>query len=69
MIQIHKELSKFKKNLNKTQMDFDATRLYHSAMWGENSVCPKIETRFAFKPDMNDVYEEAFNNQIFCRRW
>ena len=26
---------------------------------------PKIETGFAFKPDLNDVYEEAFNNQTF----
>ena len=36
-------------------MDFDATSLYPTAMWDENSVYPKIETRFAFKPDMNDV--------------
>ena len=26
---------------------------------------PKIETGFAFKPDMNDIYVEAFNNQTF----
>ena len=29
------------------------------------SVYPKIETGFAFKPHMNDVYVEAFNNQSF----
>ena len=46
-------------------MDFDATSLYSSAMWDENSVCPKIETGFAFKPHMNNVYVEAFNNQTF----
>ena len=46
-------------------MDFDATSLYPSAMWDENSVYPKIETGFAFKPNMNDVYVEAFNNQSF----
>ena len=46
-------------------MDFDATCLYHSAMWAENSVCPKVETGFAFKLFMNDIYVEAFNNQIF----
>ena len=46
-------------------MDFDATSLYPSAMWDENSVYPKIETGFAFKPHMNDVYVEAFNNQTF----
>ena len=53
MLQIHKEL--FILILNKTQTDFDATSLYPTAMWDENSVYPKIETRFAFQPDMNDV--------------
>ena len=48
---------------NETQMDYDANGLYPSAMWNENSVYPKIETEFAFKPDMNDVYVEAFNIQ------
>ena len=62
-LSIHKELSKL--DLNKTQMVFDATSLYPSAMWDENSVYPKIETGFAFKPNMNDVYVEAFNNQSF----
>ena len=46
-------------------MDFDATSLYPSAIWDEDSVYPKIETRFAFKPDMNDVYVEASNNETF----
>ena len=46
-------------------MDFDATSLYPSAMWDENSVYPKIETGFAFKPHMNKTYVEAFNNQTF----
>ena len=46
-------------------MDFDATSLYPSAMWDENFVCPKIETGFAFKPHMNDVYVEAFNSLTF----
>ena len=46
-------------------MDYDATSLYPSAMWDENSVYPKIETGFAFKPHMNDVYVKAFNNQSF----
>ena len=63
MLSVHKELSKL--NSNKTQMDFDATSLYPSAMWDENSVYPKIETGFAFKPHVNDVYVEAFNNQSF----
>ena len=63
MLPIHKTLSKL--DSNKTQVDFDATSLYPSAMWDEDSVYPKIETGFAFKPYMNDVYVEAFNNQTF----
>ena len=63
MLPIHKELSKL--NSNKTQMDYDANSLYSSAMWDKNSVYPKIETGFAFKPDMNNVYVEAFNRQTF----
>ena len=46
-------------------MDFDVTSLYPSAVWDEKSVYPKIETGFAFKPHMNDVHVEAFNNQTF----
>ena len=63
MLSIHKELSKL--DSNKSQMDFDATSLYPSAMLDERSVYPKIETGFAFKPHMIDVYLEAFNNQTF----
>ena len=46
-------------------MDFDATSLYPSAMWDENSVYPKIESGFAYKPHMNIVNVEAFNKQTF----
>ena len=63
MIPIHKQLSKL--DSNKTQMDFDASSLYPNAMWEEISVYPKIETGFDYKPNMNDVYVEAFNNQTF----
>ena len=63
MLPIHKELSKL--DSNKTQMDFDATSLNPSAMWYENSVYPKIETGFAFKPHMNTTFVDAFNNQTF----
>jgi len=34
-------------------------------MWDENSVYPKIETGYAFKPHMNDVFVNDFNNQTF----
>ena len=44
MLSIHKELSKL--DLNKTQMNFDATSLHPSAMWDEKSTYPKIETGF-----------------------
>ena len=60
---IHKKLHKL--NLNDVMMDFDATSLYPSAMWDQNSVYPKKESGFAFKPHMKNVYVEAFNNQIF----
>ena len=63
MLPIHEELSKL--GSNKTQMDYDATSLYPSAMWDENAVYPKIETGFAFERNMNDVYLEAFNNKTF----
>ena len=34
-------------------------------MYDCESVYPKIETGFAFKPHMNKTYVEAFNNQTF----
>ena len=43
--------------------DFDATSFSLSAMWDKNSVYPKEETGFAFKPQINDVYVESFNIQ------
>ena len=50
MLPIHKELSKL--DINKTQMDYEATSLYLSRMWDENSVYPTIESGFCFKPHM-----------------
>ena len=50
---------------NKTLMDYDSKSLFPSAMWDEKSVYLEIETGFAFKPNMNDVFVEAFNNQSF----
>ena len=63
LLPIHKELSKL--DSNNTQTDFDANSLYPSAMWDENSVYPKIETGFVYKPQMNDVYVDGLNNQTF----
>ena len=63
MLSIHKGLSKLISK--KTQMNFDATSLYPSPMWDENSVYPEIETRFAFKPHKKKSYVESFNIQTF----
>ena len=63
MLAIHKELSKI--DFIKTQIDYDATSLYPSAMWDKNSVYPKIETGVAFKRDTKDIYVEDFNIQSF----
>ena len=60
---IHKKLQKL--NLDDVMMDFDATSLYPSAMWDENSVYLKIETGLTFKPDMKNVYVEALKNHTF----
>ena len=43
-------------DLNKSEMDFDDTSLYPSAMWDKNGVYPKIETGYVFKPHMNNVF-------------
>ena len=63
MLPIHKELSKL--NLKKTQTCYDGNSLYPSAMYDCESVYPKIETGFVFKPHMNKTFVEAFNNQTF----
>ena len=63
MLPVHIQLAKL--DSNDTQMDYDATSLYPSAMWDEKSVYPKVETGFAFKPDMNDIFVEAFKNHLF----
>ena len=47
-------------------MDFDAT-FFPSAFWDENSLYPKKETGFAFRPHMNDVYVGAFKIQTFTK--
>ena len=59
---IHEHLQKLNFNV---MMEFDASSLYPSAMWDKISVYSKIETGFAFKPHMNNVYLQAFNNQTF----
>ena len=36
-------------------------------MWDENSICPRIETGYAYTRDMNDELAEKINNQIFTQ--
>ena len=55
--------------LDEVGMDFDGNILYPSAMWDENLVYLKIETRFAFKPYINDVYVESFNDETFSQQY
>ena len=46
---------------------FDCNSLYPSAMWDELSIFSKIETGYAFTPDMNDELVEKFNIQTFTQ--
>ena len=48
-------------------MAFDATSLYPSAMYDENSIYPKIETGYVFTEDMNDELVNEFNTQTFIK--
>ena len=48
--------------------DFDCVSLYPSAMWDRDSICPKMETGYAYTPDLNDERVENFNIQIFTQR-
>ena len=62
---IHKLLQEL--SSNDLLWDFDAGGLYASAMSDEKSIYPRIETGYAFKPDMNDQLVEKFNNQTFTQ--
>ena len=48
-------------------MNFDATSLYPSAMWDEKSLYPKIETGYAFTPNLNDQIVAKSNNQTLAQ--
>ena len=54
-------------NRDDLSMAFDATSLYPSAMYDENSVYPKIETGYAFTAEMNDEIVNQFNTQTFVK--
>ena len=44
---------------------FDATLLYANGMCDGNSVHPKLESGFAFKPHLNDLYVKFSSDQFF----
>ena len=48
-------------NLDKLLWDFGAVSLYPSAMWDEKSKYPRIETGYAFTPDMKEKVIKKFN--------
>ena len=39
--------------LDEILWDFDVVSLYPSVMWDENSIYPRIETDYAYTPDIN----------------
>ena len=47
--------------------DFDCFSLYPSAMWDKALIDPRIESSYAFTPDMNDELVEKFNTQTFTQ--
>ena len=62
-LELHKLLKQIE--LKEILWDFDATSLYSSAMWDENSIYPRIETGYAFTRDMNKFLVHKFNNGNF----
>ena len=47
-------------DLSDLVMDFDATSLYLSAMWDDNSIYTKMETGYTFTVNMHDELLEKF---------
>ena len=62
-LRIHKLIKQIE--LTDLLWDFDANSLYPSAMRDGKSIYPRIETGYAYTPDMNDELVNKFNNQTF----
>ena len=62
---IHKLLKEL--SLNVLLQDFDGVSLYPSAMSDPESVYPRIESGYAYNPNMNDDLVKKFNIQIFIQ--
>ena len=54
-------------SLNDLLWSYDANNLYPSAMSDDMSIYPKIETGFAFTPDMIDEIVEKFSEGNFTQ--
>ena len=63
MLPVHEHLSK--SGLNIIQKDYDATSLNPSTMCDKNSIYPKTEKGYSFKPWMNDIFFDDNNNKPF----
>ena len=46
-------------------MDYDAATLYLLALWVKNSVCPKRESGYSFKPHMINIFVNDFKIETF----
>ena len=62
---IHQIIKQIK--LVKVLWEVDAVRLYPSATWDENGVCPRIETGYVYTKDMNDELVEKLNTGNFIQ--
>ena len=54
-------------SLNELLWSYDANSFYPSAMSDDKSVYPRIETSYAFNPDMNDENVKKFNEGNFTQ--
>ena len=52
-------------SLNDSLWGFDAVSLYPSAISDEKPISLRIETRYAFTPDLNDELVNKFNEGMF----
>ena len=62
---IHKLLQQL--SLKDLLWDFEAVSSYPSAMSDEKSIYPRIETSYAYTPDMNNEPVENFNSGNFTQ--
>ena len=54
-------------SLNDLLWSYDTNSLYPSAMSDSKSIYPRIETGYAYTPDMNDEVVKKFKKQKFSQ--